>query len=299
MNQFHQPVLVAEILEFIRRAPRKTFVDCTLGDGGHSLAVLEACPELVLIGMDVDPEALLVSEGRLLPRYQGRVVLARRDYRALRETLARLGIPRVDGFLFDLGVSSRQLDRPERGFSYKGDAPLDMRMNPESPTTARDILMQSSEAELSRIIWEYGEERFSHRIAREIVKRREEQPLAKASDLVEAIRAAIPPRARKGFVQTVRRTFQALRIAVNDELSRLGQSLEDAFCLLKDGGVLLALSYHSLEDRIVKDVFKRLETRGLGRRLSRKPIRPGRAEVTRNSRAKSAKLRVIERSDYR
>ncbi len=295
-DKFHEPVLVSEVLTHLLARPRKVIADCTLGDGGHSMAVLERTTETFVVGIDVDSEAVAVAGKRLRESHPGRFVARKGDYRELPTVLANLGIPAIDGALFDLGVSSRQLDTPERGFSYWGEGPLDMRMNQEGGLTARDILETWSEQDIARILRDYGEERFSARISREIVRAREEHLLGTAKDLVEIIKRAYPGSAKRGGPHPARRTFQALRIATNDELSRLGQSMERAFYLLKPGGVLVVLTYHSLEDRIVKNSFRGLVDRGLGRKVVRKPEMPSEEEVERNARSRSAKLRVIERT---
>lgn len=294
---FHQPVMVPEVLKHLLSRPRRVIVDCTLGDGGHTAAILERTAETFVVGMDVDAEALKVARGRLGRAHPGRFVAVKGDYRELPTVLAKLGIPAVDGALFDLGVSSRQLDTPERGFSYWGEGPLDMRMDREGNVSARDILETWSEGEIARILWEYGEERFARRIARSIAQTREEHLLATAKDLVDAIERAYPAAARRGGPHPARRTFQALRIATNDELSRLGASVERAVQLLRPGGVATVLTYHSLEDRIVKNSFKGLVESGAGRKVQRKPETASEEEVRLNARSRSAKLRVIERAE--
>jgi len=297
-EKFHQAVMVKEVLAHLLTSRREIVVDCTLGDGGHSLEILKNTKMTFLIGIDVDSEAVSVARRRLLGRFWGRVIVEKGDYRILPTILASKGIPSIDAALLDLGVSSRQLDRAERGFTYWGNAPLDMRMNPESPKTARDIVMTYSEEELERIIREYGEERFARQIAREIVRQREVHPLNTAEDLVAVIKKAIGARLRRIGIHPARRTFQALRIETNDELSRLEESVENAFYLLKPGGSLLVISYHSLEDRTIKKLFKRLEAKGLGKLMHKKVIRPSEAEIQQNPRSRSARLRVVERRDF-
>jgi 16S rRNA (cytosine1402-N4)-methyltransferase len=295
MIEFHEPVMVSEVMRHLLSRPREVVVDCTVGDGGHSLEVLSRTKGTFVVGVDVDSEAVAVSRMRLGESFPGRFVVTKGDYRELPTVLAKLGIPAIDGALYDLGVSSRQLDAPERGFSYWGEGPLDMRMDRESAFTAREILNTWSEEEIGRILRDYGEERFSARISREIVRAREEGPLETAKDLVAVIKRAVPGPARRGATHPARRTFQALRIAANDELSRLGTSLERAFGLLRPGGAMAVLSYHSLEDRIVKSVVKSLADRGLVKKLTRRPETASEAEVSRNARSRSAKLRAIEK----
>jgi len=294
----HEPVMVKEVLSHFLARPRRVVVDCTLGDGGHAEAILRSTAETFLVGIDVDSEALEVARARLGRLFPGRFIAQRGDYRELPTVLAKLGIPAIDGALFDLGVSSRQLDTPERGFSYWGEGPLDMRMNQEGPVTAKDILNNWSEEDISRILWEYGEERFARRIAAAIVRAREERLLETSKDLVDVIMGAYPAAARRGGPHPARRTFQALRIAANDELSRLAESLERAFNLLRRQGLVAVLTYHSLEDRIVKNTFKGLVERKTGKRIQKKPETASEAEVQANARSRSAKLRVIERYGY-
>ncbi len=293
MSVFHQPVMVDEILGYLLAIPRRVIADCTLGDGGHTLKILQETKTTFVVGMDIDEEALEAARARL-SSFAGRFVAVKGDYRQLKSVLAGLGVPRIDAALFDLGVSSRQVDVVERGFSYWGQGPLDMRMDQRSKKTAGDVLMTYSQDELERVLWEYGEERFSRRIAREIVRRREGRPLNTAEDLMEVIKKAVPLRARSG-IHPGRRTFQALRIEVNDELSQLKASVSMAFQLLNPGGIVAVLSYHSLEDRLVKQAFRSLEENHGGRILAKKPRVPSEAEIQTNPRSRSAKLRVIER----
>ncbi len=291
----HEPVMVEEVLSFILERTRNVVVDCTIGDGGHSWEILSSSSGTFIVGIDVDDEAVAVSDKRLTSGFKGRFKVMKWDYRELPGALARFGVPRISGALLDLGVSSRQIDKAGRGFSYWAEAPLDMRMNPAGQRTAKDILSESSEEQLERIIREYGEERFSRQIARAIVKRRAAKPIATTQNLVEVVRNAIPPRARKDKMHPARRTFQALRIAVNDELSRLARTFKRVFSLLEPGGVLLVIAYHSLEDRIAKNVFRELEAGEDGIVRTRKVLRPSEAEIERNPRSRSARLRVIER----
>jgi 16S rRNA (cytosine1402-N4)-methyltransferase len=295
-EKFHEPVMVEEVMKYLLARPRKVIADCTLGDGGHTKVVLSRTSGTFVVGMDVDSEALMVAGQRLRESYPGRFVAVKGDYRELPTVLAKLGIPAIDGALFDLGVSSRQLDTLERGFSYWGEGPLDMRMNQEGGMTAGDIVNSWSEEEISKILWEYGEERFSARISREIVRTREDRLLGTAKDLVDIVLRAYPGAARHGGPHPARRTFQALRIVTNDELSRLALAMERAADLVNHEGVLAVLTYHSLEDRIVKSSFKALVERGAGQRVQKKPETASEAEVAGNARSRSAKLRVVERT---
>ncbi|HHX27765.1 MAG: 16S rRNA (cytosine(1402)-N(4))-methyltransferase RsmH [Bacillota bacterium] len=292
---FHRPVMVFETMSYLLPDSPSIHLDCTLGDGGHALEVLRRSRETFVLGFDVDSEALSVAGERLANEFGGRFLAVKADYRRLPEALAEIGVPRVDTILYDLGVSSRQLDTPERGFSYWGEGPLDMRMDPEAGITARDILMTYSGEELARILREYGEERFASRIAGEILKAREDRDIDSAGALVDIVKKAVPVRARTGGGHPARRTFQALRIAVNDEIGRLGRALLDGFYHLSAGGVMAVLSYHSLEDRVVKETFKNLAGRGEAQRVTRKPVTPKAEEIEKNPRARSAKLRVVKR----
>lgn len=295
MSRFHEPVMVSQVMEYLLSRPREVVVDCTVGDGGHSSGILRRDKGVFVAGIDVDREAVATARARLGESYPGRFVVDKGDYRDLPAVLSRLGIPRIDGALYDLGVSSRQLDTPERGFSYRGEGPLDMRMDLDGALTAGDIVNTWSENEIGRVLRDYGEERYWARISREIVRAREGYLLNTGKDLAEAIERAVPGHARRGSTHPARRSFQALRIAANDELSRLGEALERAFGLLRPGGAITVLSYHSLEDRIVKDAMRSLADRGIARRLTRKPVTASEAEVSRNARSRSAKLRAIEK----
>ena len=300
----HQPVLYHEIIHALQPKSAGYYVDGTLGAGGHARGILEACtPDGRLLGMDVDPQALALARETLAP-YGQRVRLKQASYDSLAEILHEIGWDKVDGILLDLGLSSMQLDTPERGFSFLHDAPLDMRFNPDSPTTAADLVNKLPQDELADLIYHYGEERASRRIAQAIVTAR---PLQTTRQLAAVIETVSP---RKGRVHPATQTFQALRIAVNEELERVENVLPQAVAALKSGGRLAIISFHSLEDRIVKEYFRR-ESRDCicppkqpvctcGHKatlneISRKPITPGEAEITDNPRAWSAKLRIAEK----
>lgn len=306
----HIPVLQAETLKYLEPREGGVYVDCTIGLGGHARAVLERIgPAGLLIGIDRDPAALEIA-WRELAAYRERLVLIRDNFQNLRRILERFSIGAVDGFLFDLGVSSLQLDTPERGFSYWNDAPLDMRMDPRQPITAYHLVNGLTEDELERIIREFGEERWSRRIAQFIVRERARQPIETTGQLVDVIKSAIPAAARRSGGHPARRTFQALRIAVNNELSGLADAIKDAVSLLRAGGRICVISFHSLEDRVVKQTFKEL-SRGCvcppdmpacrcGHKpqikvLTTKPVVPTANEVEANPRARSARLRAAER----
>ncbi|MGV3723076.1 MAG: 16S rRNA (cytosine(1402)-N(4))-methyltransferase RsmH [Actinomycetota bacterium] len=311
----HEPVMLAECLEHLALPIGGTVVDATLGLGGHSLALLEAVgPTGRVVGLDRDPIALELAASRITAACDAwgwsacPLLTARTDFRHVADALDGLGVSQIDGALFDLGVSSMQLDRVERGFSFRGGGPLDMRMDPEAEESAADLVNTLPEVELARIIWEYGEERLSRRIARRIVERR---PLVTTQDLADAVWGAYPPGDRHGRIHPATRTFQALRIAVNDELSALEPALTDAVARLAPGGRIVVMSYHSLEDRIVKRTFEFLAGRcrcapelpvcACGARkqvelLTRKPVQPTAEEVERNPRARSARLRAAQKT---
>ncbi len=271
-------------------------VDCTVGLGGHSLAMIEAVsPGGRLIGLDKDAKALEIA-GKRLGRPGERVDLIKGNFDELDSIFERMGIGGADGFLFDLGVSSMQIDEAGRGFSFRSDAPLDMRMDTGSKKDAAAIINDASEPELDRILAEYGEERFHRRIAASIISERKKAPIETTGRLVEAVVRAVPYKARHGRVHVATRTFQALRIAVNDELSRLEKALDQAIGLLNPSGVICVISYHSLEDRIVKNKFKEARAKGSLELKNKKPITPSEAEIDGNARARSAKLRAAKKT---
>ena len=259
MRQFlHQPVLLKETIDLLCWREGGLYVDCTLGAGGHSEAILRECPHSRVIGIDQDKEAIEAASERLAP-YGERVIFVWRNFKNIDEILTKIGVPQVDGVLMDLGISSPQLDHKERGFSYQQDAPLDMRMNQVSGTiTAQDIVNNLTEEELGQIIYRYGEERWAKRIAEFIVRARQEKPLTTTGELVAVVKAAIPKKVRDGGHHPAKKTFQALRIAVNDELQIIAPAMEAAARRLSSGGRLAVISFHSLEDRIVKDAMRYL-----------------------------------------
>ena len=310
----HIPVLLAESLELLTPQTQHTFVDATLGYAGHSYEVAKSLgPEGTLIGVDQDEKALAYATARLLDISEAqrpRLELLRGNFGDLDELLLSVEVPGIDGILFDLGVSSVQIDTISRGFSFKENGPLDMRMDPGNQTiNAAEIINTYNAADLARIIRSYSDERWANRIADFIVKARESEPIETSEQLVGIIKAAIPASARRSG-HPAKRTFQALRIEVNGELDRLAQGLEAAVRWLNPGGVIVVISYHSLEDRIVKDTFNGyanrctcppdLPTCVCGKQpildiLTRKPIVPSAAEVERNPRARSAKLRAARK----
>ncbi len=291
----HIPVLLREALAWLAPRPGGRYVDGTLGGGGHAEAVLEAsAPSGRLLGLDADPAAVARVRERLA-RFGERVELVQSNFREVAEVAARHGFVPADGVLFDLGLSSFQLGESARGFSFQGDQPLDMRLDPSLPETAADLLNRRSESELADIFYRYGEERRSRRLARAVVARRARSPFRTTADLVETVIRALGP--KRGRIHPATKVFQALRIAVNDELEALREGLRGAASILAPGGRLVVISFHSLEDRIVKQFFRGEAAASSVplRPLTPKPVVPGPEEVAANPRARSAKLRAAER----
>jgi 16S rRNA (cytosine1402-N4)-methyltransferase len=310
MQYRHVPVMVREVIDYLNCSPNKTYVDGTLGGGGHAQAILETVgPEGYLIGIDRDPDAIAYA-GKSLHRFRRNVQIFHDNFTHLPQILSRLHTTGVDGILLDLGLSLYQLEGSGRGFSFTRDEPLDMRMNPEQGHTAEAIVNRLSAKELAEVIGRYGEEPWAVRIAKSIVVARRQQAIWSSLQLAEVVKKAVPARHRRGRIHPATRTFQAIRIAVNQELEALQEFLDDAVNLLNPGGRLCIVSFHSLEDRIVKERFKTL-ARGCtcppdfpqcvcGKTpqvsiLTKKPVRPGRAEVQANPMARSARLRAAER----
>ena len=310
MDFKHTSVLLEETIDNLQIKPEGIYVDGTLGGGGHSSHIAAALKGTGrLIGIDQDEAAIEAAGIRLRP-YEDRVTLIRDNYRNARQALMKLGIDRVDGIVLDLGVSSFQLDHAERGFSYRYDTPLDMRMDRRQSLTAADIINSYSETELFRVIKDYGEEQFAKNIAKHIVNARKDKPVETTGELNEIIKAAIPAKMRATGGHPSKRTFQAIRIECNKELEVLKDSLDDFIEMLTPEGRLCIITFHSLEDRIVKTAFRRSENPctcppdfpvcvcgpvSKGRVITRKPILPSGDEVMANKRAKSAKLRVFEK----
>lgn len=310
MEFSHVSVLLKETIEQLNIRPDGIYVDGTLGGGGHAYEVLRRLsPKGRLIGIDQDADAIKAAGERLL-EFGSRVTIVRSNYCNMRLELQKLGIDRVDGILLDLGVSSFQLDSAERGFTYREDAPLDMRMDRRQAKTARDIVNEYSEQELFRVIRDYGEDKFAKNIAKHIAAARAIKPIETTGELVEIIRGAIPAKVRMNGGHPAKKTFQAIRIELNGELEVLKNSLDDMIDLLKPGGRICVITFHSLEDRMVKTIFKTNENpctcpshfpvcvcgnKPKGRLAVKKPIVPGEEELTKNKRSKSSKLRVFER----
>jgi 16S rRNA (cytosine1402-N4)-methyltransferase len=288
----HEPVMVAETVETLAPGRGGLYVDCTVGLGGHARAILEAGGTR-LIGLDRDPEALAHAAAALAP-YADRVELVHADYRDTESILAARGIAEVDGALADLGVSSMQLDGADRGFSFRRDEPLDMRMDQSQGRTVADLLADVREEELADVIYQFGEDRYARRIARAIVTARRTAPIVRTGQLAAIVRRSIPSRGHQR-IDPATRTFQALRIWVNRELEGLDLFLTSVTRLLSIGARLVVISFHSLEDRIVKQTFRALARGAALRLLTKRPLVPSDEEVARNPRARSAKLRAIER----
>ena len=308
----HYSVLLEETIEHLNIRPDGIYVDGTLGGAGHASEVAKRLSEKGrLIGIDQDADAIRAAGERLKP-FGDKVTIIRSNYANMKEELHAIGIEHVDGIVLDLGVSSFQLDTPERGFTYRdADAPLDMRMDDRQSLTARDIVNDYSEMDLYRIIRDYGEDKFAKNIAKHIVNERQKKPITTAGELSEIIRESIPMKVQKTGGNPAKRTFQAIRIELNHELEVLQDNLDTMIDLLNPGGRICIITFHSLEDRIVKTNFKRNENpctcpsdfpvcvcgkKSKGRVITRKPVLPRERELAENSRSKSAKLRVFERA---
>ncbi|MEN6521380.1 MAG: 16S rRNA (cytosine(1402)-N(4))-methyltransferase RsmH [Armatimonadota bacterium] len=309
MGQYHRPVLLDEVIEFLDPQPGQIFIDCTLGGAGHTKAILSRIiPGGCVIGIDRDQDSINQAQ-RELEQFKDNVILVRRDFADLDAILEELSIESVNGVLMDLGVSSHQLDEPERGFSFQAPAPLDMRMDRNEPETAADLVNRLPEKELADLIYIHSDERWSRRIARAIVRAREKSPITMTTELAEIVASAVPG-GRREKIHPATRTFQALRIAVNREMEALDMALEAAARALAIGGRMCVISYHSLEDRRVKQFF----IAGSGRCqcppglpvctcgskqflevLTRRPVVPGDEEIEANPRARSAKMRCAEK----
>ncbi len=309
MEFHHVSVLFKESIEALKIKQDGIYVDGTLGGGGHSHGILSQCDTVRLIGIDQDSDAIKAASERL-SEFGSRVTIVNKNFSEIKNILSNLNIDKIDGAVLDLGVSSYQLDNAERGFSYMHDAALDMRMNRHSLKSAYDVVNSYSCEELTRIFYEYGEENWSKRIAEFICDRRKEKPVKTTFELVDIIKAAIPKKARLEGGHPAKRVFQAIRIEVNNELGILEKAIEDFVSVLKPGGRIAIITFHSLEDRIVKQTFQRL-AKGCTcpkefpvcmcgktpqiKIVSRKPVLPGKDETEHNSRSKSAKLRIAEK----
>lgn len=291
----HIPVMLEEVMAYLNVKEKDVVVDATLGLGGHAEAILKRVgPKGRLVGIDRDAQSLQMARQRL-SSYLGQCDLVQGDFRNIQEVVRGLGLRHVDAVLLDLGISSYQLNNPERGFSFQADGPLDMRMDQTSPISAFDLVNSLSEKEISAILKDYGEERWHSRIARSIVFQRSQSPIETTQELSQVILNAMPYSARREKIHPATRTFQAFRIAVNRELESLEITLEKCVDLLQSGGCLAVIAFHSLEDRIVKHTFRALSRSGKITLLVKKPLRPCEEELRQNPRARSARLRLARR----
>lgn len=295
VRSLHKPVLLQEVIHFLNPQPGRIIIDATIGAAGHAEDILRRIsPGGTLIGIDKDSESLKIAHERLRPLNDS-FKLINKDFRNIRQILQDLHIGEVDGILFDMGISSIQVETAERGFSIKNPGPLDMRMDRNQKLTAKDLVNNLSETELSLLIRDFGEERFHKRIAKKIVKERRGREIQTTVELAEIVSRALPYSKGRERIHPATRTFQALRIRVNDELSAIEEALKESACVLKKDGRLCVISFHSLEDRIAKNVLKELGIKGVFRILTKKPVRPGTTEILSNPRARSAKLRAAEK----
>jgi len=290
----HIPVLENEVIKILDAKANENFIDCTIGEGGHTFSILENnTPQGKVLGIEIDPELFeKLKKEHLKRNLKERLVLVNDSYRNLREIIQRKGFANVQGILFDLGMSSWHLEKSKRGFSFQREEILDMRYNPENILTAETIVNQWSQQEIEEILKKFGQERFAKRIARKIGEERNRRFIQTTFQLIEIIKKAIPSRYRKGRIHFATRTFQALRIAVNGELENLEMALPQATEILETGGRIVVISFHSLEDRIVKNFFREQNKKKLLKILTKKPIVPTKEEIKQNRRSRSAKLRA-------
>jgi 16S rRNA (cytosine1402-N4)-methyltransferase len=298
----HIPVLQKEVLQYLDPKPNENFIDCTVGEGGHTFAILEKNgPNGKVLGIEIDPELYqklksLKTQARKSPisdfQFPKKLILVNDSFTNLAEIVKKQNFKSIQGILFDIGLSSWHLEESKRGFSFLKDEPLDMRYNPQNPLLAEKVVNYWSETEIEKILREYGEERFAKKIAREIIEKRKSEAIKSTFQLVEIIRKAVPSGYRRRRKHFATKTFQALRIVVNDELNNLEKALPQALKVLKVKGRLVVISFHSLEDRIVKNFFKNQSKEGLIEASTKKPIKPTKEEVKINPRSRSAKLRA-------
>ena len=309
-ESIHTPVLLQLVIDFLRIQPAGVYVDCTLGLGGHTEAIAEIMgPEGKVIGIDRDEEALELARGRL-KRFGSAIEYVHGNFTELERILVERELDDVDGILMDIGLSSYQLSVPERGFAFSVEGPLDMRMDQRDELTAAAVVNEYPEDEIARIIWRFGEEKFSKRVAAAVVKYREKTKIESTTQLAAVVSGAIPPRFHSRKIHPATRTFQALRIFVNGELENLSNALSDAIKFLKPGGRLVVIAFHSLEDRIVKQMFRksaggcicppsfpvcRCDNKSIVRVLTKRPVTADAGEVSRNPHSRSAKMRVCEK----
>ncbi len=296
IEMYHYPVMYKEVLKFLDMRKKNIAVDCTLGLGSHSYKLLQEMPKTAhLIGIDKDQESLNVANERL-KSFEGRFSLVKDDFVHLDNVLKNLNIEKVDAFLFDLGISSYQLNNPQRGFSFLKEGPLDMRMDRSYFLSAYDLVNNLSEAELGSIFRKFGEERYFRKIAHSLIEERKREPISTTTTLAQIIRQSFPQRQRYSRIHPATRAFQALRIAVNRELEALRVALTKAIFFLNKGGRLAVISFHSLEDRITKQTFREYSSKGVLKIITKKPLRPANLEVEENLPSRSAKMRVAEKN---
>jgi len=297
MNDFHTPVLLQEVIDFLRVKKGSKYIDATLGGGGHAKEILERGGEV--LGIDVDQDALNYVQENLKSQISNlKLKLAQGNFKEIDKIAHLKGFDKVSGILFDLGVSSFQLENSQRGFSYQKEGPLDMRMNKKLKVQAADLLNILTKGELDELFFKLGEENSARIISDAVVRARGIKPIRTTEDLVSVVQESLGKKGRTSALERrliAKRIFQALRIAVNDELNNLREALPGAYTLLDNGGRVVVISFHSLEDRIVKNTFKELESKNMGRIITKKPIVPSFLEIKKNSRSKSAKLRVFEK----
>jgi len=295
MGSRHIPVLVEEVMDLLGCEAHKTYVDATVGGGGHALEILKrTSPDGIVLGIDWDEEAIAEVKGALVP-FGDRIKIFRENFVRLPDLLEVLNLSEVDGILLDLGLSSLQLEKRERGFSLKGEGPLDMRMDQRIKRTAAELVNHLSLQELEFTLREYGEERWAKQIAKALIHEREKKPIKTTQELRQIVHQAVPRRFHSRRIDPATRTFQAFRIRVNEELENLRRTLETGWKSLKRGGRMCVISFHSLEDRMVKEAFRQLDRDGVMRRITKKPITPSEEEQQRNPRSRSAKLRCAEK----
>lgn len=290
-NAIHQPVLLKEVLEYLNPEPNKNFIDCTLGEAGHTLAILEKTgPKGKVLGIELNEKTFEKTKSRLEKTlYANRIALAKSNFANLKDLTEKMKFSPVHGILLDLGFSSLELEKSGRGFSFRQDEPLDMRFSAKTPETAADIVNTRSPEQIERILKQYGEERFAKHIAKAIIQEREQNKIKTTSQLVDIIGRAVPGWYKRQRLHFATRTFQALRIAVNDELENLSKALSQAIEILEPNGKIAVISFHSLEDRIVKQFFKSSASLEI---ITKKPVSPTETEIRQNPRSRSAKLRV-------
>ena len=296
-DTLHVPVMLQEVLEYLKLAPGQTIVDATLGMGGHAMEILKRIsPNGRLIGFDRDENSLAICRERL-NAYKGSVEFVHANFSDLKQALTNLGIEKVDGIVFDLGISSYQLHDVQRGFSFQNDGPLDMRLDKSSYICAYDLVNNLNENEISQILWNFGEERWHNRIAHLLVQERKNEPIATTKQLANLVMRAIPHRYRRSYyrIHPATRTFQAVRIAVNRELEILEDAVKQAVDILKKHARICVISFHSLEDRVIKHTFRALKADGLIDIITAKPLTPMDSEIEANPSSRSSKFRVAER----